>query len=1470
MSLSQAFTYAASSQDSLFQDYSIEDLVEFQDYYARQTERLLAQKNELRLKAIQDLEAFLEGHPDSPILDKILIRLAELHYQQAVYDYGVALDQLSNGAGADSLYASAEEAVLDYSRALELYQQIIDEFPNSHLNDEALYNRAFLFEDLGQRQRAYPLFERLVTDYPESPFVPDAYMRMAEYHFNPPERELERAIELYDKLLTFKESPRYDAALYRLGWSYYILNDHVRAISYFTLLADDIERTRQLDPEQKHHFPPVRDEAVEYIGISFLDFGGTHKASYYFEEIGGRDYGFEVLKKIGDSYMDVKEEYANAVEAYQLMLSMYPDAPQAPFVQARIAEAYHAMEQEDVAYATRTELFQKYRAGSDWWENVEDVDVKAEAAELAERALRDNISLLLKKAEDTGDTALYEQAVNNAKQYLETFPDDSNTVRIHWNMALTLDSKLGQRERAFEEYIAISNRYSGSEFQKQAAENAIALQDEALRQDSTSVSSSGTLAKISEVDSTAAQPQLQPQSFSETEKKLAYALDNYVRLFPHEPETAKILAKSGAVYYEHHQFDEALKYFKTLTRHFPESAEADNAQYLTMESYFGKGDYESTEKMAHQVRDVAPEFADKANKRLAESIFQRAKTFADVGAHARAADEYRRMVIEAPTGGLADRALYNAGLQYDEAGAYDKAINSYDELLNTYPESEHYLDAMNNLAFDYREIKDFILAAETYARLAELTQDPEQAQVALYNASISYVQAQEWLRAIAVNNKFVERFPDAEDADDLLFKNAGYYLKMNDLASANDIYARFSEKYPDSPRVVEALYHRGDYFQRNGRLGEARVHFQDAIDKSVELQKGGKGPNEFYACEALYQLTEIKYEEFDKLKFKLPEPILEANKKRKKDLLLELVDNYTQVASYGTIRLYQSTFRVGQVYEKFATTWLDQDIPPMGETEEIMARQEISTTAADLFEKAVEAYKDGMSVLQRLAQAEADSARLDTSKSRLAKLAADTTGVTAEQWVARSREKVSETLYKIAETQYTSLENLLQAPIPTGLSKLEELVYQQQVLLKAVHPITQEILEAHRRNLSESRGLNLENHWLERSQTEITRVGTIVPDEFLRLRREALLAYNAEATRFDALVEAGDEAAFDFSEQLRSYVELSAALTLGAAQVYKQQSEHVRNLGLETPETQATEQQLMRVIFVYSETADSLANHVENRRKYYKAKFEESDNIDYEDAYFVFDDLVFTFDEKSQQALEFGFNVSRDLGIANEWTQKLVWKVVKRDPEQYAAELGLEIETDVVSSSADWRVSSQYENGWTHIDFVDSSWSQAITDGPAGQLTAHNAESLWFTTLAKSEKGDAEVVEAGSKSPTNGQKADMAFVRPERLYFRKVFKIEGMPVDGSIQLHADDSYRLYMNGSLVSEHEHDPDSAIAVHTHNVKEYCETGDNVLALEVHDSDGSGGNLEAVLELKYLPRWFDNPSTEAKFTEQKTDSQ
>ncbi|MDZ7262439.1 MAG: tetratricopeptide repeat protein, partial [candidate division KSB1 bacterium] len=1040
---------------------------------------LEAEKIKLRERGIQEGEAFLNQASQSKVLDKILVRLAELYYQQsndryleAMQNYDTLIEKYEKG----EIDQRPPEPTKDYSRSLEMYEKIIKEFPHSELLDDAIYNKAFLYEELGKKEEALGIYQSLIDEFPDSPYVPESLMRIAEYYFNPPVNDIERAIEVYNQILAFKESPKYDEALYRLGWAYYRLNKLPEAVAYFTLLADDVERARKLDPGQRYTNPALRDESVEYIGISFVDYGGAEGAAEYIKSIGGRNYGLDILKKIGDVYMEEKEEYEKAIQAYQTLLTLYPNASQAPQIQAKIVEAYRRLDNDMMAYLSRKTLYTRYRPDTEWWNKNQSTEAREEVLKLAERSLRENINLLLQRAEQKQDADLYLQAVNDSRDYLQTFPADTNAPLIHWNMALTLDTKLKKYDQAYEEYLKISDRYWDTKYQKFAAKNAIALAKEAVSSLESQArvirEASKTIEETKETVGSKASFKdalLYPRKeLTEAEQRLAQAYDNYIMLFPHEPETATILANAGALYYNNNQFPEALKYFNTLVKHFPSYEDLDYARYSIMECYFGKHDFKSSEIIARKLRDTAssPEIAAKARRRLAESIFLSAEALADSGYHLKACNEYVRVIHEVPDVEFADLALLNGALEYDKAREFRRAVETYDYLVDSYTNSRYFLDAMNNLAIDYGELDEPRNAALTYEKLSSLHSDSDKARDALYNASVFYVRAQDWESAIRVNKEFVKKYPQSEDADDLYYDMASYYLKLDELEKANEIYGEFAKKYPDSPRVVETYYRRGEYLRERNEWDKAEAEYKLAIAKNKELKARDIEPNDYFAAEALFSLTQLKYDEFDKIEFRLPQSQMAKDKKRKKDLLLEIVEGYTNVAAYGTLRLYEATYNIGIAYEEFAETWARQELPPMDETRLAVAQKEVNQTAAELYDRAVTSFMNSVEVLTRLANEyqqrleDSLSARADSLSSYQVSME-DSTLRMARRWIERSKEKVSEIIYDIAELNYESVRKFLTAPLPEGLDKVTEMEYRNQVLTRAVKPLIDQIVEAH-------------------------------------------------------------------------------------------------------------------------------------------------------------------------------------------------------------------------------------------------------------------------------------------------------------------------------------------------------------------------------------------------------------------------
>jgi len=257
-------TYAQNSllSDSTMNVFSVEDLVRIRKVLAKEREQLLNRQDNIRERGLEVTEEFLDktGKENSN-QDKILVRVAEYYieeedldferrydeYEHQYTDYEKQMAEFESGA-IKVMPVEPVQPLRNYQKAIAVYDLIIRNFPESDLIDEAYYNKAYLLGEMDESTAAQQIFQNIIDEYPESPYAPEAYMKLAESFFYPEPGDdkaatilkLNKAIQLYKNVLQYKDSPRYDEALYKLGWSYYRLageNPAYRLLSSATLAS---------------------------------------------------------------------------------------------------------------------------------------------------------------------------------------------------------------------------------------------------------------------------------------------------------------------------------------------------------------------------------------------------------------------------------------------------------------------------------------------------------------------------------------------------------------------------------------------------------------------------------------------------------------------------------------------------------------------------------------------------------------------------------------------------------------------------------------------------------------------------------------------------------------------------------------------------------------------------------------------------------------------------------------------------------------------------------------------------------------------------------------------------------------------------------------------------------------------------------------------------------------------------------
>ncbi len=1511
---------AKSKADTLLDTRSIEALVKLRKALAKERERLLGNQERIRDRGIELSQEFLgKTREENATQDKILIRVAEYYieeedlayerrfeedYEQAYQQYEKQLAAYEAGQLSEKPVPPAEPR-RDYSRAIEIYDLIINNFPGSDLVDEAYYNKAFLLEKMKRPEEARQIFQTLIDEYPESSFTPEAYMNLAESYFDPrPEDsraetilKLNKAIQLYKNVLQYKDSPRYDEALYKLGWSYYRLagdnpDYYSDAIVYFTAVVKDIERFNKIDPTGELVRTDVKPEALEFIAASFIDpsyeKSGVNQVQRFIEKLGLPDYGIAVMENVGDRYAKIAQ-WEDARRAYQRLLEMYPDYRFAPQVYKKIADAYVADQQFALAYQAREELFERYGPKSAWYIQLEQssepdrIRAMEEAYIITEEALRTNVTYLYNAAvaakSDSGEVArirsMFNDFISLCQRYLESFPTDENAYEINWSMAYVLDTELGRFEEAFAEYIRVSNDYLENNHQLDAAINAITVADTLV--------TIGRALQDPEQMGDAELTNRQIQDLSKEEKMLAEAYDNYIKLFPASERTPEILAAAGALYYNHRKYDLARKYYKTMVTKFPESQEKSIGLVSLMNSYFFLGQYRDAEIVAKKILnspDIPEKQIEVARSRVGESIFKNAERLEQEGAYLEAAKEYKRVYEEASAYvNFVDASLFRSARNFERANEWQRAIDTYNILINEFPDSRQVLAALNNIAADYKELEDYLNVARTNERIFEIFSGTPEAENALFNASLFYARAEAWQEAIRTNNTYIKTYPDNPESKDLLFENAKYYLKLGDLQNANRIYKEFARIYPNDPLTIEAYFNRGDYYLEHGQLDSAKIEFNAAIQRSEEFSRTGRDPNLYYAAESNFKLGQILNQEYRAMKLGPPQSTLREQLERKRAKLTEVETAFAKVVQVGSIRSFEAMYRIAEAYEEFANAIAHQQLPEnLNREERLVQQSQIFAASVPAYEQAVEEYKEvlvNLPVLAEKLNLSLDSATTapapvvpemtpeDTSVVVQKEVEADSTRDVALKWYGATREKISLIQYNVAEraadfiTEYLRVENPNQG--------IRALVFQDQVLKQLVAPQVKITIEAHLKNIEVANELGLENRYVEESKRKVLLARNLLANEYKALTFQALDLYrNARPTLVD-LIERGETATTpdgmdyysyqdDYIMQLIFYGKEFALIALNQYQTTVEiaQANNINN------DTRITiEQNLTNFGYESGNYMLELAAEARQQSEAYITKFDSTQNENYQLGSTFFDDQYFELSGYAQNTLSQTYALSKTLGIENIWTQLMLAKLVELDPGSYLQDLPRQELT--VSSGAGWRATTQYHLGWNLAEFDDSGWGSSVEVPLPFSLTSPRLDSLqiapaamWVdrvvlqqntgtiaNPLEMEDRSQEDTLSAGS--PLDSVAAatrDSLISEPDILtgYFRKIVNFGSRPIGGWIAITGERAYQLFVNDVYIT-------GVDSTRFENVQlipfstygEFLKPGDNLIAISVTDFDG-----------------------------------
>ncbi len=957
------------------------------DRYRAQIRALEQKKSAIRRETIARFEATLQSRPDSRLAPDILWRLANLYFEEGHAAYLEAWDRYESES-SQLLHQGAtnvvpEEPKHNYERSVQLLDKVLREYPTYEHTDKVLYLMAYCLQEQNDDDRALLYYEHLIKDTPESDYVPEAYVRMGEIYFA--RDQFDRAIERYQQLMKYPNSKFYDKALYKLGWSYYKLNNYENAVKYFTEVLN-FYKNRPLTSHRKGKTDDLLQEAVDYIAISFTESEGQNgaaAATAFMQRINNPEVGRQILAKVGEVY-DERTDYEPARKAYRAYLENFPLAPEVPEVYSKIAQTYEKESRFEDAVAVYTEIGQKLGPDSEWAKaNVGKTADIEKAQKYRQTSILAAATYHHEKAQHSSGAesqAHYQKAIENYALYLQYFPDSDSAYETSFNLGecyMELQN-YPQAAEMYQKVVTIKkdkDLYTNALFNEAKAYEMQVDKEGGLPNKDAIEQRNAQATKGGDASTAPKGIEIKPQSMTPTTQKWVEALDQYQKAMPDSDKSPTMLYKMGEIYYLHGDFDNARKIFEQVFDRYPNNPVVAFAAYFYIESYKQKNDYQGILAATQRIpKNAAVGISEQQVQSLtAGATFKIAEqklhdsTATDNVQKASVMDainEYERGIAANPSDKLADVAVLNIAVAYEnQIKDLIKANEAYLRLARDYPKSEHAPEALLHAAYNWQVLIEFDRAREAYETFYRQYPTNKEAGNALFNAAAIYEEENQPANAVPLYEEYLGHYATPNDAPEVAFTIAKLREKMGDTSGAERAYEQYAGRGADNAsRMSEAYFRWGKLAEQRGAVAEADKRFTQAIAVFIKAKEVDPNAEARYAGEAQFDMAQRGYAGYKSMAFTGNVKKDQAILKEKAEAFKRLKDTYEQIVTFGNYKWATAAlYMIGVINQDFSDALLSapapKDLPAELRDEYMFKLEEL---AYPIKNRALEAYKQNV------------------------------------------------------------------------------------------------------------------------------------------------------------------------------------------------------------------------------------------------------------------------------------------------------------------------------------------------------------------------------------------------------------------------------------------------------------------------------------------------------------------------------
>lgn len=740
----------------------------------------LLQKEEKIAKRLAD-----RTRTSDPQRPKILLRLAETQFEMQVHitnkvrSYDEPIFQASRAGNKSKVkqlraaQVNAEQALKQKrEEAIRTYATIVKDHEDFARMDEVLFSLAFGLEELRQYDRARQVYKRMIKNFPQSRFVPHAYLSFAEVYFagdpdNGVEANMKAAMQFYNKVLEFPpaKNPVYGYAKYKSAWAAYNLDQFKQSLQAFVEVIEFAESNPHANDAENLARQSRRELVMPYAQV-----GTPNKALDFFRRYTKEEASaIDTFVSLGDLYFDTGQ-WRNATTVFQRLISEKPNDDRVCSWQAKIALATvsEKNKEERVREVNRlVDVLDKFKQKKNASKEAM-TECKQTAAgmvlELATAWHREAIGTDSQPGTNNRDTMKYSAQLYRLA--LDKFPDmdkidfpqfHKDDWPTQYRVSYYHAELLWKMEEwttcgpAFDKVVELNPK---GEYTNDAAYAAVLCYNNlyqeqySARERMTRRDEERRGGKNKRDKKEKEENEYAPKEFGTTEGGMLKAFQRYLCVVKEADELVQIKYRRGRIYYENNHFAEASVLFREIALKHPEHELAEYAANLYLDSLNVMGTMveqprvECVEELEGATAELGPKYCQPQAKKEEHSQLcgvldalrcnvyrKKAETYHANKQFKESGREYDRILndrtchnVENPETGeplvQIDEVLWNAALEYEAANLLGKAISRRKVLIEKLPDSPLAKKAIYLVGANYHAIAAYEEAASYYEQFA--------------------------------------------------------------------------------------------------------------------------------------------------------------------------------------------------------------------------------------------------------------------------------------------------------------------------------------------------------------------------------------------------------------------------------------------------------------------------------------------------------------------------------------------------------------------------------------------------------------------------------------------------------------------------------------------------------------------------------------------------------------------------------